>query len=47
MMVVKIKKSTKKCVIKKKLNCDKNNCLEATQLENKINHLEKNKNLHR
>ena len=41
------KKSTKKCVIKKKLNCDKNNCLEPTQLENKINHLEKNKNLHR
>ena len=41
------KKSTKKCVIKKKRNCDKNNCLEPTQLENKINHLEKNKNLHR
>ena len=37
-------KSKKKCVIKRKLK-SKNykNCLEATQLENKINYLEKNK----
>ena len=37
-------KGTKKCVIKRKLkfkNCK--NCLEATQLQNKINRLEKNK----
>ena len=37
-------KGTKKCVIKRKLtfqNCK--NCLEATQPENKINYLEKNK----
>ena len=43
MMLLKIKKQdTKKCVIKRKLkfeNCK--NCLEATQRENKINHLEK------
>ena len=35
-------KDTKKCVIKRKLkfkNCK--NCLEATQLQNKINRLEK------
>ena len=35
-------KSEKKCVIKRKLkfeNCE--NCLEAIQLENKVNHLEK------
>ena len=35
-------KGAKKCVIKRKIkleNCK--NCLEATQLENKINHLEK------
>ena len=37
-------KSTKKCVIKRKLNFENyKNCLKATQLENKINHLEKNK----
>ena len=37
-------KSTKKCVIKRKLNFENyKNCLRATQLENKINHLEKNK----
>ena len=46
MMLVKIKKQdTKKCVIKWKLkfeNCK--NCLEATQRENKINHLEKKLN---
>ena len=34
-------KGTKKCVIKKLE--DYKNCLEATQLENKINQLEKNK----
>ena len=35
-------KGTKKCVIKRKLkfeNCK--NCLEATQVENKINYIEK------
>ena len=36
--------STKKCVIKRKLKFENyKNCLEATQLENEINHLEKNK----
>ena len=43
MMDTKKQKSTKNCVIKRKIkleNCK--NCLEATQLENKINHLEKN-----
>ena len=37
-------KDTKKCLIKIKIkfeNCK--NCLEANQLKNKINHLEKNK----
>ena len=35
---------TKKCVIKRKLKFeDYKNCLEALQIENKINHLEKNK----
>ena len=35
-------KCTKKCVIKRKLKFKYyKNCLEATQLENKINHLEK------
>ena len=35
-------KSTKKPVIKRKLKFENyRNCLEATQLENKINHLEK------
>ena len=35
---------TKKCVIKRKLKLGNHrNCLEATKLENKINHLEKNK----
>ena len=45
MTVVKTKKAkgTKKCVIKRKLQLENHeNCLEATQLENKINHLEKN-----
>ena len=37
-------KSTKKSVIKKKLNFEHyKNCLETIQLENKINYLEKNK----
>ena len=36
-------KSTKKCVIKRKLKFENyEHCLEATQLENKINRLEKN-----
>ena len=46
MMIAKIKQShkkgTKKCVIKRKLKFENyENCLEATQRENKINHLEK------
>ena len=37
-------KSTKNCVIKRKLKFENyKNCLEATQLDNKIKHLEKNK----
>ena len=37
-------KDTKQCVTKKKLKFENyKNCLEATQLENKINHLVKNK----
>ena len=37
-------KSTKKCIIKTKLKLeDYKNFLEPTRLENKINHLEKNK----
>ena len=37
-------KGTKKRVIKRKLKTeDYKNCLEATQLDNKINHEEKNK----
>ena len=37
-------KYTKKCVIKRKLKFENyKNCLKATQLENKINYLEKNK----
>ena len=37
-------KDTKKCVIKRKFKFENyKNCLEATHLENKINHLEKNK----
>ena len=36
-------KDTKKCVIERKLKFENyKNCLEATQLESKINHLEKN-----
>ena len=43
-MKIKKQKSQKKCIIKRKIkfeNCK--NCLEATQLENKIKYLEKNK----
>ena len=37
-------KGTKKCVIKRRLKFeDYKNCLEAAQIEKKINHLEKNK----
>ena len=37
-------KGTKKCFIKKKLKFeDYENCLEAIQIVNKINHFEKNK----
>ena len=37
-------KDTKKCVIKRKIKSKKHKCcLQATQLENKIKHLEKNK----
>ena len=36
-------KGTKTCVIKKLKFQDYKNCLEAAQVENKINHLEKNK----
>ena len=37
-------KGTKKCVMKRKIRFENYiNCLEATQLKNKINHLEKNK----
>ena len=40
----KISKGTKKCVIKRKLKLENHkNCLEAAQIKNKINHLEKNK----
>ena len=36
-------KGTKECVIKRKLKIEnQTTCLEATQLENKINYLEKN-----
>ena len=48
MMIVKIKKSkgTKNCIIKRKLKFENyKNCVEATQLENKINHLQKNRKL--
>ena len=41
---VKKAKGLKKCVIKRKLKFqDYENCLEAAQIENKINHLVKNK----
>ena len=39
----KIAKITKKCAIKRKLTFENyKSCLEATQLENEINRLEKN-----
>ena len=41
-MKIKKAKGTKKGVIKRKLKLqDYKNCLEAVQVENKINHLEK------
>ena len=46
MMVVKIKKqeAQKQCAIKRKLKFENyKNCLEATQLDSKIKHLQKNK----
>ena len=46
MTVGKIKKAkgTKKCITKRKLKFEYyKSCLEATQLEKKINYLEKNK----
>ena len=44
MMKTKKQKTQKKCVIKRKLKFKNyKNCLEATQLENNTNHLEKNK----
>ena len=46
MTVVKIKKqkAQKKCLIKRKLKFENyKNCLQGSQLENKINYLEKNK----
>ena len=37
-------KGTKKCVVKRKLKSENyKDCLEATQLENEINYVEKNK----
>ena len=45
-MVVNLKKqkSTKKCVIKKELQFENyESCLKVNQVDNKINHLEKNK----
>ena len=47
MTAVKISKKakdTKKCVVKRKIKFENyKNCLEVNQLENKVNHLEKNK----
>ena len=43
-MKIKKSKGTKKCVIKRKLKFeDYKNCLKSAQIENKINHLERNK----
>ena len=43
-MKIKKKKTQKNCVIEKKLKFqDYENWLEAAQIENEINHLEKNK----
>ena len=45
-MKIRKTKSTKKCVIKRKLKFeDFKNCLEAAQIENKLtNHLKKERN---
>ena len=44
MIKIKKTKETKNCDIKRKRKFeDYKNCLEAAQIENKINHLEKNK----
>ena len=44
MIKIKKVKGTKKCVIKRKFKFQYyENCLEAVQIKNKINHLEKNK----
>ena len=41
-MKINQEKGTKKCVIKRKIKCqDYRNCLEAVQIENKINYLQK------
>ena len=41
-MKINQEKGTKKCVTKRKLKVqDYKNCLEAAQIENKINHLKK------
>ena len=43
-MKIKKQKAQKKCFLKRKLKFENyKNCLEATQLDNKINYLEKNK----
>ena len=43
-MKIKKQKAQKKCVIKRNLKFENyKNCLEATQLENKVNYLYKNK----
>ena len=43
-MKIKEQKSTKKYVIKRKIKFENHkSCLEATQLDKKINYLEKNK----
>ena len=44
MMKIKKEKGTKKCITKRKLKFeDYKNSFEAAQIENKLNHLEKNK----
>ena len=41
-MKIKKQKDTNKCVIKRKCKFEDNsNCLEAAQIKNKLNHLEK------
>ena len=42
-MKIKKTKGTKKCIVKKIKFENYRHCLEATQLENKKNHLEKKK----